>query len=61
MVEPPKPDSNNLQNRDSRSDDKPKHTKGHSREDVRCSRPLEVNYPEIMKVVEGTLRSKAWR
>ena len=45
-------DPNNLQTRDSRSDDKPEHTNGHIREDVRCSRPLEANYPEIMKVVE---------
>jgi hypothetical protein len=61
MVESPEPDPNNLQNRDPRSDDKPEHTNGHSREDGRCSRPVAENYQEIIMFVDGTLRSKAWR
>ena len=61
VVEPPEPDPNNLPNLDLRGDDKPGHTNGLSEEDDRYLRSVVENTSEIMKFVDGTLPSRAWR
>jgi hypothetical protein len=61
VVEPPELDPNNLPNLDLRGDDKPGHTNGLSEEDDRYLRSVVENTSEIMKFVDGTLPSRAWR
>ena len=61
VVEPPELDPNNLPNLDPRGDDKPGHTNGLSEEDDRYLRSVVENTSEIMKFVDGTLPSRAWR
>ncbi len=52
MVEPPKPDPNNLPNHKPHGDDKPKHTNGLCQEDDRCLRSVVEMSSKIMKVVD---------
>ena len=61
VVEPPELEPNNLPNLDPRGDDKPGHTNGLSEEDDRYLRSVVENASEIMKFVDGTLRSRTWR
>jgi hypothetical protein len=61
VVEPPGLEPNNLPNLDPRGDDKPGHTNGLSEEDDRYLRSVVENASEIMKFVDGTLRSRTWR
>jgi hypothetical protein len=61
VVEPPELDPNNLPNLDPRGADKPGHTNGLSEEEDRYLRSVVENASEIMKFVDGTLRSRPWR
>jgi hypothetical protein len=61
VAEPPELDPNNLPNLDPRGDDGPGHTNRLSQEDDPYLRSVVENTSEIMKFVDGTLPSRAWR